>query len=112
MKKLVSNLTMAAKTAIKGCGEAYHCNAAIAEYGEAKVIEQRATDLSNKYPTFSTAERTILAAREVAFLQEVTHGERPYFDVRTQLNQAQQRTSESQGKKGGSSLSGATGTLA
>ena len=105
MGKTFSNLTMAARTAIKGCGEAYHCNAAIAEHGEAKVIGERAANLVQKYPTLSIAERTIMAAREVALLQEVAHGERPYFDVRAQLNQAQ-------GQKADCSSSGAAGLIA
>ena len=108
MRKTISNLKMAAETAIKGCGEAYHCNAAIAEHGEAKVIERRAENLIDKYPTLSTAERTIMAAREVSLLQEVAHGERPYFEVRTQLNQAKLGLSEAPN----ASPSGAVGLIA
>lgn len=86
----IRNRAYAGKTAIKGAGEMYHCNAAIADHGLQAVIGQRAVNLSRSHPSLPPADAMMLASREVGILQSIANGEKPFSEVRKQLDDRKQ----------------------
>lgn len=81
----------AGKTAIKGAGEMYNCNAAIADHGLQAVIGQRANNLESAHPSLSQADAMMLASREVGMLQSIANGDKPFSEVRKQLDARAQK---------------------
>ena len=82
----IGTRVQAAKTAINGAGETYHCNAAVADHGLAQVVAQRATNLAHEHPSLSQADAMMLAAREVGLVQSFATGSKPFHEVRMQLD--------------------------
>lgn len=80
----------AGKTAIKGAGEMYNCHAAIADHGLRAVIAQRADNLVSAHSTLSPADAMMLASREVGLLQSIANGDKPFTEVRKQLDASAQ----------------------
>lgn len=84
--KNIETRVQAAKTAINGAGETYHCNAAVADHGLAQVVAQRATNLVHEHKSLSQADAMMLAAREVGIVQSFATGSKPFHEVRMQLD--------------------------
>lgn len=84
--KTIQTRAQAGKTAIKGAGEMYNCNAAIADHGLQAVIGQRATNLERAHPSLSQSDAMMLASREVGMLQSIANGDKPFSEVRKQLD--------------------------
>lgn len=93
IRKSVETRVHAAQSAIKGAGEMYHCNAAVADHGLGPVVAERAKNLAREYQTLSAPDAMMLAAREVGLMNAIAAGKRPFYDVRRRLDaQAQEQS--------------------